>query len=279
MDRRFFFQSLTAAGMLAQAATPAAGQEAPGVQEAPGAQAAPGAQNAAGRKTRLYRMDYFYYRQGDQGTRINQFLASQMPLFTRHIHTLGVFTGVVTPLLQTTLVLSGFASFEEMTAAGGAIEGDSGYQKAHEEFERGTEAPFETAERQLLQATDFSPEIVAPAGKPKSPRYFELRIYHSPTQRQLRQVHERFAGPETAIFHRSGVHPLFYADTVIGRDLPNLTYLIPFATLADREKAWDTFGADPEWLKARADSIARGGQIVNYNNLSLWRATAFSPIQ
>ncbi|HXB66716.1 MAG TPA: NIPSNAP family protein [Candidatus Acidoferrales bacterium] len=266
MDRRSFFQSLTAAGMLSQAPTPAAAQEA--------ASAHP-----AGRKTRLYRMDYFYYRQGDQGTRINQFLASQMPLFTRHIHTLGVFNAVVTPLLQTTLVLSGFSSFEEMTGAGGAIEGDSGYQKAHEEFERGGEPPYDTAERQLLQATDFSPEIVPPAEKPKSPRYFELRIYHSPTQRQLRQVHERFAGAEIAIFHRSGVHPLFYADTIIGRELPNLTYLIPFAALADREKAWDAFGADPQWLKARADSIAKGGQIVNYNNLSLWKATGFSPIQ
>ena len=61
--------------------------------------------------------------------------------------------------------------------------------------------------------------------------------------------------------------------------MPNLTYLIPFTTLADREKAWDAFNADPEWVKVRADSVARGGQIVNYNNISLWRATAFSPIQ
>jgi hypothetical protein len=260
MDRRSFFQSLTAAGMLSQAATPASAQE-------------------TTRKTRLYRLDYFYYRQGDQGTRINQFLSSQVPLLTRHIRTLGVFAGVFTPRLQTTLVLSGFSGYEEMTTAGRAIEGDSGYQKAHEEFERGSEPPYDTAERQLLAATDFSPEIVPPAEKPKSPRYFELRIYHSPTQRQLHQVHERFAGPEIKIFHRSGVHPIFYADTIIGRELPNLTYMIPFATLADRETAWDKFGADPEWLKARAESVAKGGQIVNYNNITMWRATAFSPIQ
>lgn len=256
MERRFFLQSLAGAGMMSQA----------GAQE-------------PGRKTRLYRMDYFYYRQGDQGARINQFFSSQIPLFTKHIRTLGVFAGVFTPRLQTTLVLSGFSSYEEMTAAGRAIEGDSGYQKAHQEFERGAEPPFDTSERQLLAATDFSPEIVPLAEKPKSPRYFELRIYHSPTERQLRLVHERFAGPEIKIFHRSGVHPLFYADTIIGRELPNITYLIPFATLADREKAWDAFGADPEWVKARADSVAKGGQIVNYNDLSLWRATPFSPIQ
>jgi len=92
-------------------------------------------------------------------------------------------------------------------------------------------------------------------------------------------VHERFAGPETKIFHRSGIHPILYADTIFGPELPNLTYLIPFASLAEREKAWDAFATDPEWLKARDESIARGGQIVNYNNISLWRATAYSPIQ
>lgn len=237
-----------------------------------------GAQEAS-RKTRLYRMDYFYYRQGDQGTRINQFLASQMPLYTKHVHTLGIFTAVMTPHAQTTLVLSGFSGYNEMAAAGRAIESDSAYQKAHAEFEQGSEPPYDTAERQLLAATDFSPEIVPPAEKPKSARYFELRIYHSPTQRQLHLVHERFAGPEINIFHRSGIHPLFYADTIIGRELPNLAYMIPFATLADREAAWDRFGADPEWLKARADSVARGGQIVDYNNITLWRATPFSPIQ
>jgi hypothetical protein len=46
-----------------------------------------------------------------------------------------------------------------------------------------------------------------------------------------------------------------------------------------REKARDAFGGDPEWVKVRAESVARGGQIVNYQNISLWRATAYSPLQ
>jgi hypothetical protein len=259
MDRRFFLGSVAGAGMLAQAGAPAAAQE-------------------AGR-TRLYRVDYFYYRQGNQATRINQFLSSQMALMTKHVRALGVFTAVFTPRVQTTMVLSGFAGMEEMTAAAREIEADAGYRKAFEEFEGGSEPPFDTSQRLLWQATDFSPEIVPLPEKPKSPRYFELRVYHSPTLRQLRMLHERFSGAEVKIFHRSGVNPLLYADTIVGPDLPNLTYLIPFATLADREKAWDAFGADPEWIKVRAESVARGGQIVDNNNISLWRAAAFSPIQ
>lgn len=260
MDRRSFTQSLAGAGLLAQA------------NSLGGAQ-------AQVERTRLYRLDYFYYRQGDQGTRLNQFFSSQVPLFAKHMRTFGVFTAVMAPHAQTMMALSGFASSEDMAAAAGQIESDPGYQKAHAELENGAEPPYDSAQRVLLQATAFSPEIVPLAEKPKSLRYFELRIYHSPTTRQLALVHERFEGPEIQIFHRSGVHPILYADTVIGPDMPNLTYLIPFATLADREKAWDAFSADPEWVKVRTESVSRGGQIVNYNNISLWRATAFSPIQ
>lgn len=211
--------------------------------------------------------------------RLNRFFSSQVPLFLKHMRSFGVFTAVMAPHAQTMMVLSGFAGAAEMAAAAARVEGDPGYREAHAEFESGVEPPFDSAQRVLLRATEFSPEIAMAGEKPKTPRYFELRIYHSPTLRQLGLLHERFAGPEIRIFDRSGVHPILYADTLIGPDLPNLTYLIPFASLAEREKAWDTFGADPEWVKVRTESIARGGQIVNYNNISLWRAAAYSPIQ
>jgi hypothetical protein len=153
------------------------------------------------------------------------------------------------------------------------------YQAALEKMERGAEPPYDRAERVLLRATDFSPEITPLTEKPKTPRTFELRIYHSPTERQLQGLHERFAGPEIGIFHRSGIHPILYADTLIGPNMPNLTYLIPFATLDDREKAWAAFGADPDWVKARDESIARGGQIVAESDISFLRPASYSPIQ
>lgn len=259
MERRSFVGAVAGASMLAQSPV-AAGAQAEG-------------------RTGLYRIDYFYYRQGEQANRLSQFFSSQTPLFLKHMRSFGVFTAVMAPHAQTMMVLSGFANAGEMAAAAARIEADPEYRKAHAAFESGAEPPFDSAQRVLLQATAFSPEIAATPEKPKSPRYFELRIYHSPTLRQLALLHERFAGAEISIFHRSGVHPILYADTIVGPDLPNLTYLIPFASLGDREKAWDAFGADPEWVKVRAESVARGGQIVNYNNISLWRAAAYSPIQ
>jgi hypothetical protein len=231
------------------------------------------------RKTKLYRLDYFYLRQGDQGNRVNQFVSSQLPLLTRNIHTLGIFTAAIGPHLPLTLVLSGFSSFEEMETSDEGVRQDSAYQAAFQEMEKGTEPPYDSAERVLLRPTGFSPEIVPLAEKPKTPRVFELRMYHSPTERQLRQLHDRFAGPEIAIFHRSGIHPVLYANTIAGPNMPNLTYLTPFASLAEREKAWDAFGADPAWQKARAESVAKGGQIVAQSTITLLKAAPFSPIQ
>jgi hypothetical protein len=151
--------------------------------------------------------------------------------------------------------------------------------KAAEALEAHVEPPCEHSSAALLEATDYSPEIVPPDPPPKTPRIFELRVYHSPTYRQLQALHERFAGPEIKIFHRCGVHPLFYSSTYFGANRPNLTYLIPFDSLAAREKAWAAFGADPEWVKVRKESIEKHGQISSIIQMSLFRATAYSPIR
>jgi hypothetical protein len=61
--------------------------------------------------------------------------------------------------------------------------------------------------------------------------------------------------------------------------MPNLTYVIPFENLAAREKAWDAFGADPEWVKVRKESTDKHGQISSVIQISLYRATPYSPIR
>jgi hypothetical protein len=261
MNRRSFAQSMGSAAVLS-ALTNAPGQAQP-----------------PARKTKLYHLEYLYLRQGSQGDRISEFLSSQIPLVAKNTQALGVFTAVLGPHLPAMVLLSGFTGLEEMEAADDHIRRNPEYQAALEKMERGAEPPYDRAERVLLRATDFSPEITPLPEKPKKPRIFELRVYHSPTERQLHALHERFAGPEIAIFHRSGIYPVLYADTLIGPNMPNMTYLTPFASLADREKAWDTLAADPEWIKARDESIARGGQIVAQSDITLLRPAPFSPMQ
>ena len=53
----------------------------------------------SGKKTRLYRLAFYYMRQGDQGTRMNQFVQSQMPLFQKVVPgPFGIFNVFLGPL-------------------------------------------------------------------------------------------------------------------------------------------------------------------------------------
>lgn len=231
------------------------------------------------KKIRFYLLDHFYMKNGTQMGRINELckklLASAKPAPRPRLF----MEALVAPHMPQFAVITGYPSIEDIFAERRSLFADAEIAKAYDAWESGPEPPYEHFSATLLQATDYSPELAPPATPPKTPRIFELRTYHSPTWRQLRALHERFAGPEIKIFHRVGVHPILYSTTIFGANMPNLTYVIPFDNLAAREKAWAAFGADPEWQKVRAESIEKHGQITSVIQISLYRATPYSPIR
>jgi hypothetical protein len=276
MDRRKFVQGAFLQGTLLQSTF----LQTMGGPSMLSAMAASPAAPGSDRKTRVYRLSFYYMRQGDQGPRMNEFLSSQLPVFRKAIPgPIGFFTVFLGPQIPAMVILAGYPSLAEMEAATARLQTDSSFAKAHTTWEKGSEPPYDWADSVLLAAKDFSPEIAPLAEKPKVSRIFELRVYHSPTLWQSRALDERFAGPEVSIFHRVGIHPILYSGTLVGPNMPNLTYLTPFATLADREKAWDAFAADPEWIKVRKESIDRAGQISSRISITLLRPTDYSPIQ
>ncbi len=231
-------------------------------------------------RTKFYVLERFFLENGSQPARIAEFFAkSLLPTMERfHRGPKIVLEALAAPHMPQVVLIMGVESVEQIWSLSKALFADKDFNAAFDKWESG-EPPYLSSESMLLVATDYSPEAAAPAKPPESPRVFELRTYHSPTARQWKQLHERFAGPEIKIFHRTGVHPLFYTSTVFGPNRPNLTYLIPFDNLAAREKAWTAFGADPDWVKVRAESIARGGQISSVSQISLYRAASYSPIR
>jgi hypothetical protein len=233
-------------------------------------------------KTRFYRLEQFYLKNGTQGTRLAEYLKDGLMPGAMRLGVPGpriVLEALVAAHMPQVAVLTGYISLEEMDNARVRLGADATLSAALAKWEAGEEPPYEHRSETLLETTVYSPEIPAPAQPPKTPRIFELRMYHSPSERQLKALHERFAGPEIQIFQRCGIHPVFYSATRIGPMMPNLVYLIPFDDLAAREKAWAAFGADPEWVKVRAESIARSGQISSVIQISLYRAAAYSPVR
>ena len=233
-----------------------------------------------GRKTRFYVLEQYFLENGTQPGRIHDFFAKALvPAMDRVHKGPKIFLeALVAPhMLQVALII-GVESPDQIWSISKALFSDQEFNRAFDQWEAG-EPPYVSASAALLEASAYSPEIEVSGKPPDVPRIFELRTYHSPTARQLKALHERFAGPETKIFHRAGVHPLFYSSTIFGANRPNLTYLIPFDTLAAREKAWAAFGADEEWIRVRKESIDRSGQISSVIQISLFRATPYSPIR
>jgi hypothetical protein len=230
-------------------------------------------------KIRLYRFEFLYMQFGDQGTRLAKFYESQMPLLTKHISLTGIFNSQVSPRNPTVMIIKGYTGYDHMLASDKVIQADPGYQKALVELEKPELPPYDSADSSIIELADFSPDYVPLKEKPATGRIFELRFYRSATERQHGYVKERFAGRERVIFHRVGIDPILMGSMVVGQDTPNWVYLTPFTSLAEREKAWDAFAADPEWVKVRADSIARGGQIVSKQLITLYRAAPYSQIQ
>lgn len=234
------------------------------------------------RAPRLFVLEQYLLKNGSQPGRMHAFFEKgAIPARKR----LGlpapavVMEALVAAHMPQVACVTAYASAEQWMEARAKLQSDEGYSRALAELEAGEEAPYEQFSEILLEAAPYTPPLPESLPRQDAPRVFELRVYHSPTERQLKALHERFAGPEIPIFHRCGIHPLLYGSTLAGPHKPNLAYLTPFDSLAAREKAWAAFGADPEWAKVRAESIARHGQISSVIQISLYRAAAYSPLK
>ena len=81
-----------------------------------------------------------------------------------------------------------------------------------------------------------------------------------------------------AIWEKHGIRQAGFWTTVIGESNNDLTYLLAWESLAEREKRWGAFMADPEWIAARSDS-EKDGQIVANISSSFLQPTAFSSVK
>ncbi len=102
-------------------------------------------------------------------------------------------------------------------------------------------------------------------------RVFELRTYESPNETALARKIRMFDEDEIRIFRRCGIQPVFFGRTIVGRDLPSLTYMVTFESLAAREQAWRTFIDDSEWQTLRSTPGLTDAEIVSNVTSSIFR--------
>ncbi len=105
----------------------------------------------------------------------------------------------------------------------------------------------------------------------------ELRIYRCCPGR-LPALLKRFETITLEIWARHGIRQAGFWTTVIGDSNQELTYLLQWESLAEREVKWTAFQNDPEWNAKRAET-ERDGQIVATISSQILQPTAFSAVK
>ena len=93
----------------------------------------------------------------------------------------------------------------------------------------------------------------------------ELRIYEC-VPGQLPALNDRFETFTLKLWEKHGIRQAGFWTTLIGQNNQNLYYLLEWENLAERERKWNTFIADPEWLKARAETEKDGPIVAKVTN-------------
>jgi hypothetical protein len=195
---------------------------------------------------------------------------------------IGVFSVAIGPDVPSTYVLIPHKDLNGVMDLDARMAADEEFRKGGQEFRNApaSDPAYLRIESSLLLAFRGMPKLEVPpqtaAGKP---RLFELRTYESHSHKAHFKKIEMFEqGGEIAIFRRTGLQPVFFGRTIVGRSMPNLTYMLVFDDMAARDKNWAQFVADPEWKKlAAAPGYGNAEILTNISSIFL-RPTGYSQI-
>ncbi len=267
MKRRGFLVSSLAASTLA------------GVT--PSVAAATDAPAPAGRE--YYELRKYQLRRGPQQQRIDAYFRdANIPALNRlGIKPVGVFNTSIGPGSPTLYVLAPHSSPESAVTIHDRIAADTEYLQAGAAFINATptEPAYLRVESFLFAAFAGMPKLELPPGTAENkPRIFELRTYESHSKKAHRKKVEMFNSAEIAIFRRTGLRPVFFGETMVGAGMPSLTYMLTFADMDERTRAWAAFVADPEWKKLSSTPGYTDPEIVSNITNVILSPTSYSQI-
>jgi hypothetical protein len=106
---------------------------------------------------------------------------------------------------------------------------------------------------------------------------YELRIYRCVPGR-LPALLDRFENHTLRIWERHGIRQAGFWTTLIGKSSQEITYMLAWDSMAEREKRWKAFLTDPEWI-AVAARAERDGQLVENISSQLLAPVEFSAVK
>jgi hypothetical protein len=140
-----------------------------------------------------------------------------------------------------------FSSFDEMLEIRASLASTPGIRQARAELE--SARILEEVRSQVLLVNEESLHFPADL-KSLQTGVLEIRSYDAPAW------HDGVPMRVITVLRRAGVHPIVNAATAAGEHMSRFTYVVPFASLAAREKAWTTLEEDAEWIDMQRESAA-----------------------
>lgn len=106
---------------------------------------------------------------------------------------------------------------------------------------------------------------------------YELRVYYCVPGR-LPNLLKRFETMTLKIWEKHGIKQAGFWTVLVGDSNQALYYLLQWESMADREKKWNAFQADPAWISARAETEKDGPIVAKVVN-SFLQPTPFSSVK
>ena len=216
------------------------------------------AQAAASRAREFYQLRRYFLQSGPQTALTEKYIGDALiPALGRMgMGPVGAFQLEIGPETPTFYVLIPGASVEALAEVDLRLAEDAEFLKVADAFWNAPAAApsFLRVESSLLLAFEGWPRVTPPAAAAtKGKRIFQLRTYESASNKDHVLKVKMFHSGEFEIFLGAGFHPVFFGDTLIGPRMPNLTYMLSFADMAELEAKWDVFRNNPEWKKLSTD--------------------------
>src|SRR3954454_14744107 len=137
----------------------------------------------------------------------------------------GTITGFASVVAPDSPFITMITSYPSLTALDGALQkisADKEYLKDRDAF-TGSGLPYVRMEASLLRCFDSIPNIETGPADDKKTHLFEMRTYESNSSSSLEKKIRMFNEGEIAIFRKLNMRPVFFGQTLFGRNMPNLT--------------------------------------------------------
>jgi hypothetical protein len=194
--------------------------------------------------------EYFQTKQH----RIHQYLeAACLPAWERMgLGPVGVFTEIGLNAGPSIHVLLVYPTPRSLASSREALEQDLGYREAAADYlaAEKEDPAFDRIESSLLIAFAGAPKITPPA---KKPRVLEVRTYENHGEDRARAKVEMFNDGEIQIFPKCGFENVFFGETLVGPNIPNLKYMLAAPDMEANQAGWKKFLAHPDFVRMRDD--------------------------